>query len=241
MLAFLALIGLQNSVPDAPTYEQMRTIQRVANTIIHGSFMGLIVATAWAAVAWHRHRLVGENVLGIFPRFQLSAVYGYAWRILMLILLCAIFVLIPALVVGIVIGVNHIVVGNFKPALHSGAVHVAFTFLVTTVFTSMFLRYAMILPAKAVGETITLSESWRRTSDRRFSIIGIAVFYSAATLLYGYLSITASVFVQLSQIPALAYVQDIFFLFVQWILLMLSVSILTTLYAESRPVLRLKM
>ena len=103
---------------------------------------------------------------------------------------------------------------------------------VTTILTYLWFRIALALPAIAVGKPITMGQAWEASKGMSGTIFGVALLLMAingvATIFTGQIAMVFG---------PLAFLID---LAVQWTILMLGVSILTTFYGhliEKRPLI----
>lgn len=187
------------------------------------SLFGLVAVMlfvfGWVAVAWHRFILL-EEYSGLLPAKSGRPIWPYVGRSVgygMLLLLLAIPLV---LLFGAV-------------ALNMGD-HVAIIIMVipSAILTFVWFRIALALPSVAVGKPIAIGQAWSASSRMSGTIFGVALILMAIETATGLFiePITASV-------PMVGLVLD---LCTQWVLLMLGVSILTTLYGhliEKRPLI----
>ncbi len=165
---------------------------------------------SWIAVAWHRFVLL-EDYPGLLPPLAGRPVWRYLSKTLLLVLVI-VLVTIPAM----------IVIAMFASVL-MGPIS---TFILSTLnvglalyVSNMWLRFAIVLPATAVGRPMGFGEAWRATSPYSSAILGagiIIVLINAAISMFS---------AALPGLPAL-----IVTVLANWISVMLGISILTTLY-----------
>lgn len=177
----------------------------------------------WVAVAWHRYILL-EEPIGVLPAVSGRPIWAYIGRAIgygLLLLLVGIPVGFVATLIGIPLAQS----GNFVVA--------AIPFLLVVVLMSyLWFRIAIALPSIAVGKPMRLDEAWGATSPLKGTIFGVTV------LLIGF-NFLAGIGVGLGGaiLPVIGTLLD---LFVNWLTLMLGVSILTTFYGhlvEKRPLI----
>ncbi|WP_159086883.1 hypothetical protein [Loktanella sp. Alg231-35] len=182
---------------------------------------------AWIAVSWHRFILL-EEYSGILPAVSGRPIWPYVGRSILYGLLIVLLAIPLVFVVGFIA----------SPFLSSGSqallsLPALMVFIaVTAVLSFVWFRIGLALPSVAVGEPITMGAAWAASRDMSGTIFGVALLLMAingiATLLVNQISGIA---------PVVGVVVD---LALQWTILMLGVSILTTLYGhliEKRPLI----
>lgn len=190
------------------------SISPITVAALLASFIGGI----WVAVAWHRFILLGEQTRGWIPDFSGRRMVSYIGKSILIGLVIVLVLMVPMMVIGMIGDPN-----SAATLLLGGAV---LSFLVLIVI----YRLGAILPASSVDVRMRLRESWRATKGAGGSILALAFLTSVVQLLLGLPSIL------LTQIfGPLAVAWDAV---TGWFLLLVSISILTTLYGhfvEGRP------
>lgn len=179
-----------------------------------------LFASAWVAVAWHRFILL-EEYPGVLPRLNGGRVAAYAGRSILLALLMLIVIFPISAIVGQIVALSGLARLPLVPGLLSFGLAVLFTFL--------WLRVALILPAAAVGQRLTLSDAWNAGSAMSSEILRASAIVVA-------LNMVASLILGLLPLPMVLSL--IVQLVITWITLMVGSSLLTTLYGhliEKRP------
>ncbi|SFR54121.1 hypothetical protein SAMN04488005_2731 [Yoonia tamlensis] len=204
-------------------------IADVAGPIIFAVFVLLTLAvfvSAWVAVSWHRFILL-EEYSGILPSVTGRPIWPYVGKSMLLGLLIAVL----GLLVGMVFGLVLVPLAHAgETAAYLGAAIIGI--LMVAVLSLMWFRMGVALPATAVGKPIKLGAAWSATSGINGTIIGIVLIIAVVTFIAG-----TAVQGLYGIHPALGFAVDIF---VQWLTLMVGVSILTTLYGhviEGRPLI----
>lgn len=184
-----------------------------------------LVAFLWIAVAWHRYVLLREGGEGWVPPMQGRRLLGYLGRSVMIgLLVLAAFVVVTT------------AIAPFAPAM---ALAVA-----TIIGMVLTYRLGLILPAGAVGRPLGVAEAWRATAGQSGTVVLLALMTFALSLLLQLpamldapeLAETAQTGAAFTAPGPIAIVYE---LVVTWILLMLGVTLLSTLYGhfvEGRPV-----
>lgn len=181
----------------------------------------------WTAVAWHRRVLLDEPV-GLLPPPDWGRAWPYVGRVVLLSLVVAVaaipFVLALPLVLGRPRGVAGVVMDP------PGVVPVLAALLVaSTVLGWLFLRLALVLPARALDRPMRLDESWSATAPASGAVLALAAALAGLNLL-------PPVVIDAALGPTLA--ASAASIALGWATGMLALSLLTTLYGhlvERRP------
>ena len=182
---------------------------------------------SWVAVSWHRFILL-EEYSGILPAVSDRPIWPYAGRSLLYGLLVGLAA-IPVFIVASLIAAP-----MAGPGMGGGVSPLALIIfvLVTAILTYLWFRIAIALPAVAVGKPITMGQAWEASKGMSGTIFGVAFLLMAIN------GIATILTTQIAMILGpLAFLID---LAVQWTILMLGVSILTTFYGhliEKRPLI----
>lgn len=183
--------------------------------------LGLVVAPfmiafglfvfGWVAVSWHRFILL-EEYAGFLPAVSGRPIWPYVGRSFLYGLLLTL-VAIPLV----------LVFGMFGPFL---------LVIPGAILTFLWFRIGLALPSIAVGKPISMGQAWSASSGMSGTILGVAFLLM---LINGAASIVVDQIAPIAGI--IAFVLE---LVLQWVTLMLGVSILTTLYGhliENRPLI----
>lgn len=187
-----------------------------------------LAAFLWIAVAWHRHVLLREGGEGWLPPLEGRRMLAYLGRSFLIgLIVLAAFVMVTT------------AVAPFAP--------VAALAIATILGMVLTYRLGLILPAGAIGQPLTMVEAWRATAGQSGTVIMLAVMTFALSLLLqvpafldagaGPEEVAAGSGVAVAAGPGL--VGTVYDLVVTWMLLMLGVTLLSTLYGhfvEGRPV-----
>lgn len=172
-----------------------------------------LAAFLWIAVAWHRYVLLREGGDGWIPPLEGRLLLGYLGRLLLISLI----VLAAVMIVTVAIA-------PFAPG-----VSVALSIIVGMV---LFYRLGLILPAGAIGRPITVAEAWRASQGQSGTVVLVALMTSALSFLFelpALLDASGTAGTVVASPGPIGFVYD---LVVTWILLMLGVTVLSTLYGH---------
>ncbi|MEM9317659.1 MAG: hypothetical protein AAGA70_01475 [Pseudomonadota bacterium] len=182
--------------------------------IMAAALRGLVVALVgavlfgWLAVAWHRYVLT-EEMGGLVPMFSPARVFGYlGWSILIGLVLF--LVMIPIL---LVFGGLATISFGFALLLGVG---------VNILLSWMFVRCALVLPARAIDQPLNIQQSWQATKDVSGEILVPIV---------GFAVIFALIVQSMDLFPA-NLVTTLLSAAVYWIQMLVNLALLTTLYGN---------
>lgn len=160
----------------------------------------------WIAVGWHRYVLIGDGGQSWLPVLRGGEVLGYIGRILLLGLIYFAISFVLALVVGL-------------------AVPILILPLATLAWFLVFYRAGIILPAGAIEKPIPLGEAWAATKGQSGTIILLALMSFALALV---LQIPAG----LAGAEGSRLIGVLYGLVTGWIVLMVGVGVLSTIYGH---------
>lgn len=160
----------------------------------------------WVIVGWHRFVLLGEVPNGWLPNWHGRQNLDYFLKGILI----GLTLLIPLMVFGSVIAF----IGT--TALQS----VLFTALFGVLFWFLFMRLSLVLPAAALGVPMKIGESWAVTKNASMTILGLAAILMGLNIVMGLFE----------KILAGHGFMMLVALFLNAVIGLLSVSILTTLY-----------
>jgi hypothetical protein len=135
--------------------------------------------------AWHRLALIGHGVPDARIHYSIrSSEWLYLWKGFLFVLLMTL-ISIPALVAGGSLG--GIIGAAFQGGpRHSGAgilIAILAVLAVQAFLCACVLRFNLVFPAAAIGDTMGFRESWRRTRGNTWRLFGVAVLTVAPFLL----------------------------------------------------------
>jgi len=187
-----------------------------------------IVAYCWAAVGWHRYVLLEETGNGILPHWRgdrISAYFGRAFVV-------GIVVFLAAVGGGIVVGIAAAITQSPAVAIVLG---VGLVFGASWVAT----RIGLVLPAAALGERMTIGESWAITrpvgSHIFLPLIVIALVVGVTQqlilLVFGQ-TVTTDLFGQVQEQYVLTLPGQILNGVLSWLQVLVNLALMTTLYGN---------
>lgn len=173
-------------------------------------FLVNIVTSAWAAVGWHRYVLREEYGSGVVPEWRGANIRSYIGRLIVLSLA----------VIAIFLGIGLIFLA-LTVALQSATVAWIFMLGATVGGSWLIVRLGLTLPAAAVGERLSLRESWEETRPVSTDIlVPVVVLAIALSIASGAVSALFGATVIGLVASALVY----------WLQILLNLSLMTTVY-----------
>lgn len=197
----------------------------------------------WIAIGWHRYVLRLERPVVVFPRWhgrRLLAYFGRTTQVSLLLFLAAIPVLL-CLVLPLVLFPS-----SFAPALSQPvSLPGSSMFLVAPLFAPKILiqfilgiaalwfsfRVAPMLPAAALGEEMPLRWAWIETTGQNWTFLGLAALVGVSDWLISESYLVLSILHQ-------GAILQVWMIVAGWARIMVSISLLTTIYGhyvEKRP------
>ncbi len=174
------------------------------------------------AIAWHRYILLEEMPTGVVPYRKDYRVGGYLGNTLLIVLLS----MLASMAIGVVVGMLVIPLAG---GAGSGALFTITTIvglIIGVIISVIYLRLSLVLPAVALDKRLGLGEAWSISRGFSMDIAVLAVWTVALqfgfNLLIGTLARMAVPDIGIILI-SLAY---------QWFHLILTISILSTLYGH---------
>ncbi len=182
-----------------------------------GSFLVFILcvlavflgAVFWIIVSWHRFVLLEEFPSGFLPPFRFDRILAYFGRLVLLGLLGVIAFLPASFIIGAV-------------AQSSVAVSIVVMLGFVLLLSVAFYRLSPILPAAAIGKSLSFSEAWAATTGAGGAIV---VLFIVATLFQLLIQFVGGLLI------IIPVVGPLILIFVAMLVLpLINVSILTTMY-----------
>ena len=217
------VVSLASGIALGPQYQSSATGASTEAVAIGALFLkalpGLavaIIAYLWTAVAWHRYVLTGEASPSLIPHFEgrrMLAYFGVILLVIGILVVVAIFIML--------------VFGLLAHILGASSLGGTFSFLplgIALLLSAPSLRLMTVLPGIALSAGHPLSEGWSATRGETATFYQIGVITLVfAMLIQGLVGALQSVF------PLLAFGISIP---LQWIEMMVGISVLTTLYGH---------
>lgn len=134
------------------------------------------IGTLPVAVAWHRFELMGERPRALWPRLHPGASFGYFGRFLLLGLVAILFgiVLMLPLYPFIEKGPQGFTLSYGALPDPPTARNFVLSALYFAALVGLLTRWSLILPARALGRSMTLKQS-REAASARLSLQGYAL------------------------------------------------------------------
>lgn len=185
-------------------------------------FITQMLIALWIVVAWHRFILREEAPSGYFPALNTGAMVSYA-----IASIIAFLVVLPVIIVMSILGA--LVASPFL--IPGGAVFVGVFLLFIIVALPaiyVFYRISPILPSAALQERLPLREAWYATGTSGASFIVMAVVSGLAWWIAGLPG----------QMLGNSFAGFVWSFALQWLVMLIGASIVTTIYGhyvEKRP------
>ena len=186
--------------------------------LLGGNFI-FFIAMSWIAIAWHRFILIEESGNQLFPIWNNLRVLKYSIKTIAIISSVIFILIIPFFLFFI-----------FINGLGLVAILPIVNILLFISFYYLFFRAGLVLPSIALDETMSIRKSFRETKDISNEIWGLAAIVITMILSIGIISGI------LAPSNIIGVLVTSFF---QWIVVMISASLMTTLYGhvvERRPI-----
>ncbi|MGX9352466.1 hypothetical protein ACS3QZ_14785 [Shimia sp. W99] len=169
----------------------------------------LAISALWVAVAWHRFILLEEYPTGAVPAFHGGRMLAYFWR---------------ALLMGLTVGLGAvlIVTGVWLVLFWAAPLAVLITIVVGIGTSWAFYRLSPILPGAAIEQPLTMGQAWQATKPISGAIL--------ATMFLFVVSIVVLVFAGALVAGVIPLLGGLVLLGINWLYIMLGISILTTIY-----------
>jgi hypothetical protein len=187
-----------------------------------------VLAYCWGAVAWHRYVLLEEIGNGFLPVFRWDRIKAYLGRAIVVI-----FVVLGGIIAAsILIGFVTVIIGSPAVILFLGiGIVLGVSWLAT--------RVGLVLPAAAVGERMTIGESWTATKPVSSQILLPLIVIAIVTGLIGQMivllfgqTVEIETFAGVQEQVTLTVVGQLLNAMVSWVQLLVNLALMTTLYGN---------
>jgi len=185
----------------------------------------LLWSISLVAIVWHRYILLEEVPQGFIPYRSDFHVGRYFWYGVGISLLAVLAVGVVSTFLGMILG--PFFMGSMQGLAEgqsSGVAGMAFLIgiVLGTIVAVLYLRMALILPAVALDEGLTLGQAWEKTSGYTGAILVLA-------LALAFINAVVPVVIDLV-FGELVWINMALVGLYQWFYFMLGISILSTLY-----------
>ncbi len=228
LLVVIGIVGIFSMVfsdPTQPSFDGMATL------LVFGFLIFFIWGGSLIAVVWHRYVLLEEVPQGAIPYRSGLNIWTYFWYTFGI----AIIMIVVAIVLSVVLAML-----IFPDTLLKNAI---FSIIIGFVVVVLFYRLALILPAVAIDNKLSLGDAMQATRSALGPIlvlaISVVIFNTVLSEIAGFLfngdQANAMLRIENDQIiyTEISGIGIMYFIVtgaIQWFSLMLSVSILSTLY-----------
>jgi hypothetical protein len=183
----------------------------------------VLITSLWMAVAWHRYILLSEQPTGFIPPFNGDRILAYFLRSLGY----GILLILIGMVLGLVMG---FILSPIAGGGRMGLFMILMSILVYLPLVILGFRLTAGLPGAALGAGTDFMAGWQATQGATVDIAVLSVFVVGAHLIFGLID-----FYLLSGVWVLSFLWNAI---VGWLIAMIGISVLTTLYGhyvEKRP------
>lgn len=167
----------------------------------------------WVAVAWHRYVLLEEHPGAAVPRWDGARWMAYLFALVQLFLVVLLAMVALSMVAGFVLALFPV----------AGAGILVAPLLVVPI-AYLGYRLSLVLPAAALGEPMTLRQSWNATIPGANTILGLTFLVLAASL---FAQVAGGALLSSSYILGMAVR-----IVLSWAAFMIGISVMTTLYGH---------
>ncbi len=242
LVAIYAIAGavMLNMAPDWLTAAIDQNAQGMTDaTDLTGGSVGLVlllilaatVFLLWSislvAIVWHRYILLEEIPQGIIPYRSDLRIGRYFWYGVGISLIAVLVVSVLSGILGMIFGPFFMssmqglaegqAAGFFGAAFFMGLV-------IGIIVLVLYLRMALILPAVALDEELTIGQAWEQTSGHTGAILGLA-------LAMAFINAVVPMVISLA-FAELVWVNLVLVGLYHWFYFMLNISVLSTLYGH---------
>ncbi len=197
----------------------------LVSVLVIAAAIFLLWAVSLIAIVWHRYILLEEPPRGFIPYRSDFRIGRYFWYGLGISVLTMLIVGVVSGILGMIIGPFFVgSLNGFAQGQSSGLIGAAFFMglVIGVVVAVLYLRMALILPAVALEEDLTIGQAWERSSGHTGEIIVLALVLAF---------INAVVPLVLNMVSGeLVWVNLAMMGLYQWFYFMLNISVLSTLY-----------
>ena len=187
-----------------------------------------VVAYCWAAVGWHRYVLLEEMGNGLLPVWRADRILSYFGRAFIVVVVVILAVMGGGLAVGLVAAITQ-------------SVAVAVVLGIGLVFGASWVatRIGLVLPAAALGERMTIGESWTVTRPVASQIflpliviaLVVGVIQQLILVIFGQ-TVQVDMFGTMQEQVVLSLPGQVVSGLVAWVQILVNLALMTTLYGN---------
>lgn len=180
-----------------------------------------VITGLWIAVGWHRYVLTEEQP-GILPPFHFDRMLGYLGKGILI----GLIMVIPVFVIGAVVGMLG---GGMMQRGNAGGV-MLLTLVIALPIVVIGMRLSTMLPGAALQSGVPVMSGWEATKGDTMTFVALAAI---SILLLGLPQMLGALLFHSS--ATLSFVWEFV---INWPILMIGISVLTTLYGhyiQKRP------
>lgn len=179
--------------------------------LFFATLLAFAISMLWVAVLWHRFILLEEDKGSLMPSFPGRQIGAYFLQGLILFII----LFVVSLALGFGLGALGGALGGFVGVILA-------TVAVSTIAMWVFYRYSPTLPAAALGRQISIDAAWRETKPLSGAIFVLVLLLSMVN--YAYSNLIVPYISNQLVIPMVVEAVA------TWLSLMISISVLTTIY-----------
>jgi hypothetical protein len=197
-----------------------------ATAIIIWVFIAVLLflaISAWVAVAWHRFVLLEENP-GLVPEFSTGRIGAYAWRIVLQSIALLLISVVLMLGLGLLMSPLFMLVAPSAGSEGGAGLLIiggVYALILTAAIGWVWMRMGMTLPSVALDREMSIGESFSLTAPYSGTIF-------SAVVILAFINIGATIVLEVVFGSSILY--GILSLILNWISVMVGISILTSLY-----------
>ncbi|MDU8926059.1 hypothetical protein RXV86_01540 [Alisedimentitalea sp. MJ-SS2] len=133
--------------------------------LVLSNFVAFIIG-CWVGVSWHRHILLREQTFGVLPRRNSEAFKDYFPAALKF----------AALAFAILLMINWLMIPLVSQLGFEGGGGKIVSILINSLLVTLVLRLGLVLPAAAIGQPISMEDSWDATRGYSGPVFAVALF-----------------------------------------------------------------
>lgn len=181
-----------------------------------------LICLVWVAVAWHRFVLMDEVPDGLLPELRGGRIFAYSYNALVI----AVLLFLASLPLDFL--VNRAIEASAGALMIIIAAQIASAIVVAAIS----YRVSLMLPGAAIGNLLSIRQSWQATKGKGFQLLVLAVVSVASAFVVD----LPVLLVQQTQVGLM--LGFLWGAITAWFKVMIGFSILTTLYGhliQGRP------